>query len=73
MANQEVTNWRALRRDLLRRRPYMPEQAQGIASNLIEQARNVIRNPHDAARLRPRMAYQTARLRAALQGESRDD
>jgi hypothetical protein len=58
-----------LQRDLLRRRPFMPTAAHGIASNLIEQARNAIRHPADAARLKPWMAYQATRLRAALQGE----
>ena len=52
-----------LRRDLARRRPKMPAEAQGHASNLIEQIKELQRG-NEA--VRPFMAESTRRLAAAL-------
>jgi len=56
---------RELRRDLIKKRPLLPEKAKPFASNLIEQTLN-IHNEADLDRLRPFMDLQRRRLEEAL-------
>jgi hypothetical protein len=58
-----LSGFKALGRELSRRRPHLPEEAQGHASNLIEQIDN-IHDEADLKRLKPFMLRSLFRLEA---------
>jgi hypothetical protein len=61
-----LPGFKALGRELSRRRPHLPEEAQGHASNLIEQIDN-IHDEADLKRLKPFIACTLPKARPARQ------